>query len=412
MLIAAMWMIAVAGLAGASVYLGLVLAAAARFQPRRVVTPTAALPPVTILKPLHGDEPGLEQNLESFFRQRYPVFELVFGARLADDAALAVVERVRRRYPQVPVKIVLSGEPDRPNAKVCSLGKMVEAAEHEHLIISDSDVRVGRDYIHEVIRPLLEPKVGMVTCLYRGVATGGLWARLEALGMSVEMTSGVLVADMLEGMKFALGPTMAIRKDALANVGGFAPLAGYCADDYVLGREVNQAGYEVVLSRYVVDHVVLSREMRPSLQHQARWMRSTRFSRQWGHIGTGLTFAMPFGLLALAAGALSGWPSLGAGLFLAAVLNRVAQALVVGWAVVRDRDSQRYCWLYPLRDLLGFGFWVWSFLGATIVWRGERYRLLPGGAMVPCAGQIPAASSLKPGGELVRDASDMPPAGG
>jgi ceramide glucosyltransferase len=390
----ALLLISIAGLAGATVYLVLVLLAVRRF--RRSPAPIGAgfQPAVTLLKPVHGDEPQLEQNLESFFQQRYPTFQLIFGARHANDPALRVVDSLRRRYPGVPVKVVLSGEPTRPNAKVCTLLRMVAEADHDHLIISDSDVHVGAGYIEQVIAPLQDPHVGMVTCLYRGVPTGMFWSRLEALGMSVEMTSGVLVAEMLEGMKFALGPTMATRKEVLQNIGGLEPLADYCSDDYLLGKYTAEAGYGVALSRYVIDHVVLNQTALRSIQHQARWMRSTRFSRQWGHIGTGMTFAIPFGILALVAGWATGHPILGASLFCLAVLNRVTQSVAAGWLAVRDKQSLHYCWLYPFRDLLGFLLWTWSFVGANIWWRGERYRLLGGGRMVRC--NAPEASSLFP----------------
>ena len=251
-----------------------------------------------------------------------------------------VVRRISRKYPSVPVKIVATGEALRPNAKVCSLVKMHARAAHDYFIISDSDVKVAPNYIAEVVRPLLEPRNGMVTCLYRGVPTGGLWSKLEALGMSVEMTSGAIVANLLEGMKFALGPTMAVRRDALDAVGGFEPLADYCADDYVLGREIAESGRQVVMSHHVIDHVVINRSFACSMRHQIRWMKSTRFSRRAGHAGTVLTFAMPFGVLGLlAGGALHHW-ALGVGLFAAAYLNRVVMAMVAGWGVVRD---PRHC---------------------------------------------------------------------
>src|SRR6185437_7415981 len=234
----------------------------------------------------------------------------------------------------------------RPNAKVCSLQRMAEASASEYLVVSDSDVRVTPQYLRDVVRPLLQREVGMVTCLYRGVPSGGLWSRLEALGMSVEMTAGVVVADLLEGLKFALGPTMAIRRDVLEDVGGF---------------QVFEAGKQVVLSHYVVDHVALHQRCLASLQHQVRWMKSTRFSRPKGHVGTGLTFAMPFGLLGLVAGIAMHDPLLGLGLFLYAALNRMAEALLAGWGVVRDPFALRYFWLYPARDLLGFFLWCASF---------------------------------------------------
>jgi ceramide glucosyltransferase len=248
-----------------------------------------------------------------------------------------------------------------------------------------------------VIRPLLDPKVGLVTCLYRGVPTGGIWSRLEALGMSIEMTAGVLVADMLEGMRFALGPTMATRRDVLQAVGGFEGLADYCADDYLLGQRIYESGRQVVLSQHVIDHFACNRSFKPSILHQVRWMKSTRFSRPMGHIGTGLTFAMPFGLLGAGAGIVLGRPLLGLALLAAAVVNRLLMAVAAGWGAVHDRRSLRDCWLYPVRDLMGFFFWTATFFGRKIVWRGERYRLAYGGKMVRIgAARGAAAPAEKP----------------
>lgn len=376
--------VAVAGLAGSGAFLALVLAAAARFSNLKSVDRAKAWPGVSLLKPLCGDEPRLRENLESFFSLPYPTFEIIFGARDAADPALQVVRELRREYPQVSVSIVLSGEPDRPNAKVCALEQMVAEAEYDYLIISDSDVQVSPHYIQAVIEPLLDPLVGLVTCLYRGLPSGGFWSRLEALGMSVEMTSGVIIAEMLEGMKFALGPTMATRRDVLDCIGGIGRLAHYCSDDYVLGQRVAEAGYRVELSSHVIDHVAMNRGLRKSVIHQVRWMKSTRCSRPWGHVGTGLTFAMPFALLGFVVGLLAGHPVLAWTMLAVGLVNRIVQALAVGWGVVRDRDALRYAWLYPLRDLLGFVFWAWSMLGSrTIVWRDRRYQLLAGGEMVP-----------------------------
>jgi len=233
-----------------------------------------------------------------------------------------------------------------------------------------------------LIPALLEPGVGCVTTLYRGKPTDGLWARLEALGMSVEMTSGVLVADMLEGMKFALGPTMAVRREALQAIGGFAKFADYCSDDFLLGKWMAAAGYNVVLSSHIIDHVILHESLRQSLAHQTRWMKSTRYSRRMGHLGMALTFAMPYGALALLAGAATGRPWLGGLVFAATFLNRALLSVVAGWEAVRDPRALACCWLYPLRDLMGFGFWLASYCSDRIQWRGECYRLEPGGKMV------------------------------
>lgn len=378
----AFFLFALAGLLCCTGYLVLIVVSAIRFRRCKPLAAARKFPPVTLLKPLCGLEPRLEENLASFFAQDYPQFEVVFGTRGPEDPALAVARAVQARYPHVPVQYVFSGEPDRANAKVCSLEKMIAAASFDYLVISDSDVHVTSSYIEQVTQPLLDPKIGLVNCVYRGVPTGGIWSRLEALGMSVEMTAGVIVDAMLEGMKFALGPTMAIRRDVLGEIGGIGVLADYCADDFVLGQKVAEAGYTVVLSSYVIEHVVLNRSLKDSILHQVRWMKSTRFSRPKGHVGSVLTFAMPFGLLGLLGGWVSGQWLLAAGLFGAAVLNRLIMCVVVGWGVVRDRFSLRDCWLYPLRDFMGFCFWLASFSGSTIVWRQRRFLLGPGGIMV------------------------------
>jgi ceramide glucosyltransferase len=375
---------ALLGLMSAVTFLSLSFVAALRFRRQgQVPAAVSALPMVTLLKPLHGLEPDLERNLESFFAQDYPSFEIIFATRNALDPALEIVRKLQQRHSQVASQIVFSGVPNRPNAKVCSLERMHTVARSGYFVISDSDVRVAPEYLHEVVSPLLTGKTGLVTCLYRGVPTGGLWTLLEALGMSVEMTSGVIVADLLEGMRFALGPTMAVRRDVLEETGGFGVLADYCADDYVLGQQVHEHGYQVVLSRHVIDHVVINRSVKDSLLHQLRWMKSTRFSRGWGHVGSGLTFATPYGLLGAAAALAARHPHTAIGFLVAGWLPSVLLACISGWGVVRDSRALKFCWLYPVREFLGFCLWCSSFLGHTIAWRGERYRLYPGGRMEP-----------------------------
>ena len=398
----ALLIIALAGLLSSLGHLFLVLIVALRFRFAISETPPgddggdAALPGVAVLKPLHGTEPLLEKNLESFFRQQYPRFELIFGARQGSDPALQVVEALRQKYPGVRASIILTGEPAHTNAKVSALEKMVVAASYPYLVITDSDARVAPGFLKEVVRPLLDSRVGLVTCIYRGVPAGGLWSRLEALAMSVEMSSGVLVAEFLEGMRFALGPGMATRKDVLAGLGGIEVLGPYCSDDFVLGRLTYAAGKRVVLSHFVIDHVAVNRSARASLLHQVRWMRSTRFSRPLGHLGAVMTFAMPFGLLGMTAALTMGSLILGFGLLSLAVLNRIVLSVVVGWGVVRDPRSLWFCWIYPAQDLLGFFVWCASLWGREIVWRGERYQLEAGGKMTRKYG--PPPSTTQPAG--------------
>jgi ceramide glucosyltransferase len=374
--------IAFGGLITSTIFLLLTVFAAWRFArrgPRVFLRPDVELPGAVLMKPVHGPEPRLRESLETFFLQDYPCFEILFAARDEEDPALEVIRELMRKYPQVRARIVLSGNPGWPNPKVYSLQKMLEETQYEYLVISDSDVEVGPSYLRQIIGPLLDPKVGCVTCIYRGLPVGGPWALLEALGMSVEMTSGVLVADLLEGMKFALGPTMATRRAVLEKIGGFAALREYHSDDYLFGNLIAAAGYRVVVPREAINHVVLNRAFVASLAHQLRWMKSTRFSRPKGHLGMGITFAMPFGILGLlAAGALGNW-EMGATLLAIACFNRVVQSLAIGWGIARDPRALRFAWAYPLRDLIAFFLWVASYTGSRMQWRGERYRFDPQG---------------------------------
>jgi ceramide glucosyltransferase len=381
--------LAVFGLITSTVFAGMVLAAVpAYLRERRLALAKQAArpgfaPALSLLKPVHGAEPGLEAHLASFFEQDYPAYEILFCARSEEDAGLQTARRVAARYPRIPAKFLITGgEPDYINAKVASMEAMEAAAAYEILVISDSDVRVTPEYLRAVALPFADSRVGAMTCPYRGVAAeGGLWARLEAVGMSVEMTAGVLVARNLEGMQFVLGPTMAFRRAAIRQMGGFQVTADYCADDFVLGNETYKLGQTVVLSHHAIDHMVINSSFVSSLKHQVRWMKSTRFSRPKGHFGTALTFSLPFGLLGLGAAALLGHPGWGLALLGWSVATRLALSITVGGLVVRDPSCFGLLALYPIRDLMGFGFWAASYLGSRILWRGRVFQLLPGGKM-------------------------------
>ncbi len=267
---------AIFGTFTSTIFFAMVLVAACRYvlqaRKRRLQAksfPERKFPAVTILKPVHGAEPRLEETLESFFRQDYPDFEIIFGARSRDNAAVAVVERLRAKYPHVPSKMIFSGEPSWPNAKVFSLAKMMAESENAFFAISDSDILVRPDFLRNVMPPLDDPRVGLVTCLYQGIPAPDFWSHLEALGMSVELPSGVMVADLVEGMKFALGASMVVRREAVAAIGGMREAADFYSDDFVLGNRVAEAGYEVVLSHYKVGHVLTAQTLRQTLRRSA-----------------------------------------------------------------------------------------------------------------------------------------------
>lgn len=385
MLESAIWVIAVAGLLASSGFTMLACLAAARGLRFTAQAGAIQAPPVSVLKPLAGMEPGLRENLETFFLQEYGEFELLFAAERDDDPALAIVKSLRDHYRERPVRVVITGAAPYPNAKVFSLRRMAEIAAHEVLVVSDSDVSVSPDYLTRVVAPFSDDRVGAVTCLYRGVPREGPWSFLEALGMSVEMAAGVLTANLLEGMRFTLGPTMAFRKHCLAAIGGLDGVGDYCADDFELGKRIAENGFQVVLSDHIVNHHVLNTTFDGTISHQIRWMRSARYSRPLGHVGQGLTFSVPFGLLGVLGGLLSGNYAAGFALLAWACLNGWILCLAVGWGVVRDRNARAAWWLYPLRELLGFVAWCASFVNAPVVWRNRSYVLQRGGRMSPAS---------------------------
>jgi ceramide glucosyltransferase len=387
LLLQVLFWVALGGTITSSVYCLMVMAAAARFwvrKRREDSAETTFLPALSVLKPLHGTEPGLEKNLVSFFEQGYPKFELLFCARHDTDEGLQLAQRVGERYPKVDAKYVTCGEPMPKfhNAKVYSLAKLDSVAQNELFITSDADVRVTADYLRRMVQNLKDPQVGLASCVYLGTTDkgrqAGLSAQLDAVGKSVEMTSGALVADMLEGTKFALGATMAVRKKSFQQAGGFEELGEFYADDFVLGNRLAAQGVGVKLATHVIRLMVQDTPFVLSFRNQLRWMQSTRRSRPLGHLGTGLTFAMPFGLLGLLWGVLSGHALLGVIWLVWMVLNRWLQAGAILRAL-GDKSWMRGVLLYPLRDLLGSVLWLGSYGGDRFYYRGKVYKLKYGG---------------------------------
>ncbi|MGH9595412.1 MAG: glycosyltransferase [Edaphobacter sp.] len=382
-----MFWAAMCGTITSTIYCLMVMAAALRFGVRKRREESAAvtfLPPVSVLKPLHGTEPGLERNIESFFEQEYPEFELLFCARHDTDEGLLLAQRVGARYPEVDARYVTCGEPTPQfhNAKVYSLAKLDSVAKHDLFITSDADVRVKKDYLRRMVQNLKDPRMGLASCVYLGTtdrgAEAGLMSQLDAVGKSVEMTSGVLVADMLEGTKFALGASMAVRKESFEKAGGFEELGQFYADDFVLGNRLAAQGVGVRMATHVIRLMVQDTPFGVSFRNQLRWMQSTRRSRPWGHLGSGLTFAVPFGLLGLIWGLLSGHALLGVVWLAGTVLNRWLQAGSI-LRVMGDEGWLRGMLLYPLRDLLGCVLWLGSYGGDKFYYRGKIYTLKGGG---------------------------------
>jgi ceramide glucosyltransferase len=353
-------------LAGALVYSGLTVIAALRYLAVRPPDLRSA-EPVSILKPLHGLEADLESNLRTFFEQDYPSFEILFAVRDANDPAVPVVEKLRQEYPKVPSRLLITGEPPYPNAKVFSLDRMLHASAHDLVVMSDSDIRVTPTMLQTIAAEFQDPKLAVATCPYRAVAGSSFWSRLEAIGMNTDFLAGILVARMLEGMRFAVGPTIAARRHVLESIGGFDRLKDYLAEDFVMGKFAAEAGHGVSLSSYVIEHHIGSSvDFRHNAAHRIRWTRSTRRSRPAGYLGQLFTMPVPLALLVTAWNP-SWWPVLPVTLAIRGV---------AAWTVAELVLHARPNWLLlPIEDIAGFCFWIAGFFGKTIVWRGRRYRL-------------------------------------
>jgi len=382
LLLRILFCVALTGTVTSAIYCAMVLVGALRFARRKRGEERAYgefLPPVSVLKPLHGAEPDLEENLKRFFDLDYPEYELLFCARHADDVGLQVAQRIAAAHPEVCARFLTCGEPQFPNAKMWSMAALSEAAAYDTLVTSDADARVSRDYLKQCVQELVDPKRELASCLYVGRTNGGLAAQLDAVGKSVEMSGGILVADMIEGgTRFALGVSMVLRRGTFQKAGGYEDLGQYYAEDFVLGQRLAEQGCGVRMANYVVRLMVLPQGLRASFRDQLRWMKSTRRSRPAGHLGTGLTYAVPFGVLGLAWGIFAGHPGLGLLWLLATCVNRWVMAAVVLWAL-EDEQAGKPTLIYPLRDLLGFVVWVASYIGDTMQYHGGAYSLGVGG---------------------------------
>ena len=375
----------VAGILGcvsSSIYYLICLWSVAAFLRRRKASesarPTLSLsfPPVSILKPLKGMDPDIYESFRSHCLQDYPEYEIIFGVSDPDDPAVASVQQLQREFAGRTIRLVLASEELGANVKVSNLAQMMQAARYEHLVVNDSDIRVKPDYLRRVIAPLQHERVGMVTCLYRGVAAPTLGSQLEALGISTDFCAGVLVARQLEGgLHFGLGSTMAFRRNELERIGGFRSIVDFLADDYELGRRIADLGLQVQLSDAVVETHLPAYNLWGFLAHQLRWSRGVRDARTGGYLGLVTTYGLMWGLLAVIAsrGAQWAWAALGV-----TVLLRFAVALAVGKVVLKDQQVVRQLWLLPVRDLLAVAVWFASFAGHTVTWRGDRFELRKG----------------------------------
>lgn len=361
-------------------YLLLALWSARDFTRRwRAAASAEAAPDVSILKPVKGVDPRMYAGFVSHCHQQYEGrYEILFGVSSFDDPAVAEIERLQHEFPAVDIRLIKCPERLGTSGKVSNLVQMLREARYSHVVINDSDICVTPQYLTRVMAAFADTRVGMVTAPYLGRAESGpngipVWSKLESLGISTDFIPGVLTARKLEsGLHFGLGSTLAMSRAALEKAGGIEPLVEFLADDYELGRRIALAGYKVELCAEVVETTVPPYSLRGFWDHQIRWSRSTRDSRKLGYIGLGITYALPWALANCVATGFELWSFT---LLSIVLLARVAVALTVGVGILRDGQVLRDLWLLPVRDLFGLLFWVWSFAGDTVVWRGERFRL-------------------------------------
>jgi ceramide glucosyltransferase len=362
-------------LTGSLIYCVLVVVATRRFLSATLPAP-GTNPPISVLKPLCGHDDGLEENLRSFMVQDYPEYEVLFGVHRSDDSAVAVAEKIIAEFSgRIRARIIITGESSIPNAKAFSLNRMVREAHHDVLVMSDSDVRVTPRLLSHLAQELQDDHVGLISCPYRAVPGKSLWSRLEAIGMNTELLGGVMVARMLEGMRFALGCTVAVRRSVLEDMGGFGYLQEFLAEDFVIGQRAAELGHGVLFSSYVIEHRIGSQSMMHNLGHRMRWARSTRRSRPLGYWGQIFTYPLPLALL-LCAAYPTAWPVL----FLTLIL-RAGAAFATAGNIVRDPITQKEWWLLPVQDVIGFFVWISGFVGDKIVWRNRKCTVLRDGRL-------------------------------
>jgi len=322
-------------------------------------------PPVSILKPVHGKDPGFYEAIRTHAVQQYPEFEILFGIRRPDDPARADVDRLMREFPTLPIRLVLCST-SAPNLKVGSLIDLAREARHPILIVNDSDISVPAGYIGDVTAPLSDPGIGLVTCLYRAEAHD--WpSRFEALAIATDFAPSTLIARLFGVSDFGLGSTLAFRRGDLERMGGFQAIADYIADDFQLGHKLHALGLRNIISEVVVSTRLGSGSWLGAWRHQVRWARTIRLSGGAGYAGLPITYASLWAVVAALFGLW--W------IALALLAIRFAMAIACGWYLLGSVDVWKYFYAIPLRDLGGVAVWAAGLFGHTVVWRDQKLKL-------------------------------------
>jgi len=343
--------------------------------------PREFTPPVSNLKPIRGLDPDAYENFASFCRQDYPDYELIFCVSDREDPVLPVIERLMQNFPERPIRVLFGAGRDATNDKVAKLARLVNEAAHEHVVISDSDVRVEPDYLRNIIAPLADPKVGAVTCFYVSADEQTFVDRLQSVGMMSDFYAGIIVAWQLDGVKFALGPTIATTRTRLAGFGGYESIENRPADDLLVGRLIADQGYEVELLRYTIQAVADYQSVRELMHKRLRWIVVMRHMRPWGHFGLIFTHGLPWSLVAAA---IHPTPAAALG-FLGGylVVRSLVTWMIQSWGL-KLGPVWRQLWMIPIWDALAFLIWIASFTRSTVRWRGADYYIR-GGLLVPVA---------------------------
>jgi ceramide glucosyltransferase len=383
--------IAVGLIASAIFYVIEIWSARQFFRPRPSTQPPFQ-PPVTVLKPLKGVDVELYENLATFCRQIYPRFEIICGVASADDPAIAVVRRLQRDFPHVDLSLVVDGRIYGSNYKVSNLHNMYRHAKHDVIVLADSDIRVGPEYLTHVVEPLRNPKVGVSTCLYRAINTGGLPTLIESLFINTDFANLVMLARKVERASYAFGATIAMRREVLEEIGGFLPIANLLADDYEIGYRVFQRGYVNEISTEVVDTVLSVGTWRRLYDHQVRWARTYRVNRPGGYFGSILTHGTFWALLNVLLNGVSPLSCLASGALLALRYGAAAQ---MAWTHLKTDHSWAELALVAPKDLFVTAVWFAAFAGNTVVWSGHRFEVNTGGEMLDLT-STPAIAAPEP----------------
>ena len=363
--------------------IGSLYALAAAFLVRRFAgwpkAQATMFPGVSLLKPLHGAEEGLYDNLNSFCRQDYPgLVQVIFGLRDPEDPAVAVVRRLQAELPGADLALVIDAKTTGANGKISNLVNMAPSIRHELVVIADSDIRVEADYLQRLAGAIAQPGVGLVTCLYRGMASGGVWSRLAAMGINYHFLPSVLVGLALGRADPCFGSTMALRRETLARIGGFEAFVNHLADDHAIGAAVRGGAGRILVPRMILGHLCRERSAGEMLRQELRWARTLRLLDPAGFFGSAVTHPLPFALLALALSSGAPW---GIGALALAVLCRLLLQSQVD-RVIGSIGGGTF-WLGPIRDLLSFAVFVASHFTDAVTWRGQRFRVNRDGTLIP-----------------------------